>query len=72
MSEEGQFWVSVWKVAGATFVGLATVVAGCQSYQTASVKEMVKNGADPLRAACAVNHSDTSARCAVLAVSKGN
>lgn len=50
-------------------LAIIAVVAGCMSYETqsdnAAVVEMVKGGADPMRAQCAVSPSVTT--CQALA-----
>lgn len=66
MDSEGIFWVNVWRVVGIAVVCVASVGAGCQSYQTHAVKSMVANGADPLRAACAVASGADRQVCAVV------
>jgi hypothetical protein len=67
MDQEGKFWATCWSILGATLVGLTAVIGGCTTYQTSAVKEMVKGGAEPLAAACAVGTGAESKVCIVLA-----
>lgn len=69
--EENTFWLRIWQTAAAALVGLVLTFAGCTSIQNATIERMVKQGTDPLRAACAVRgEGDRSGTCAVLAATK--
>lgn len=58
--EKNDFWVAVWRTAGATLVAIVAVIGGCSSYKTSAIKEMVSNGANPIDAACSVGAQDSA------------
>lgn len=68
--EENKFWLRIWQTAAVTLCVFTLTVAGCVSNERAVLARMVKNGADPMRAACAIGADARSGICAVLAVTK--
>ncbi len=67
--EENQFWIAVWRATAAVIAVIVMTIGGCNVHQQRAVVQMVKNGADPLRASCAlglVERAET--RCATLAI----
>jgi hypothetical protein len=73
MSQEGKFWVSIWAVAvGALTMIICTAVISSylrEVNENAAAVEMVKNGADPMDATCAVNQG-TERYCEMRVMSK--
>lgn len=67
---DNEFWVSIWKVIAVTFI--AVIVSGVTSCQMTNsrITEMVKAGADPIDAMCAV--SSESTQICTIVVSKRN
>lgn len=68
---EMKFWLSCAAIALATVV----VMAGCSAHETRvkadAVESMVKSGAQPLDASCALGVSDVSRQvCAIVAARK--
>jgi len=63
--------VTIMILAGVAF--LMSVVLGSQSYskfRDAQITEMVKAGADPLAASCALSNAQDRSVCVVVAVKK--
>lgn len=67
--DESEFWITQFRVA---LIGLCVLVmtfAGCQVTQqvvrSASIKGLVANGADPIKASCAIDayQRETETRC---------
>jgi hypothetical protein len=52
MSSDDSFLVVVWRCVAAVLVTLIVSVASCTAYQSHTVLEMVKGGADPVKAGC--------------------
>ncbi len=70
MDENGTFFYNVWRLVALSIVALTATIASCNSYQNHKITEMVKNGANPQDANCAiigVNQSN-AAVCAVRAL----
>ena len=63
MDSEGKFWFSIWTMASFSVVLLTAI--GCYSEHLEDVKvvEMVKAGADPMRASCSLNLTTQRSIC---------
>lgn len=66
--EENTFWLGVWKTVGIVVCVLASIAAGCTTHQGILLDGMVKAGADPLRASCALNGTQQGAVCVAAAI----
>lgn len=64
--DENQFWVRVWGIVGSVVVVLAAMLFATSVKETRSIEAMVKAGADPVRAACAIRKSSTDAVCLTM------
>jgi hypothetical protein len=56
MDSDGKFWVSVWAMASVVIVSIVLTTCSADMKGDKIVAEMVKGGADPMEAACAVRH----------------
>lgn len=66
--DDNQFWLAIWRTVAAAFCVLIVSIGSCTSYQTHKVGEVIKGGADPLRARCGLLGSDErSGVCSMLA-----
>lgn len=68
--DENQFWTNVWRTAAIGLVAVVSVVAGCTANNTAAIKQMVANGANPIDAMCALNGSATNPQCLARSLNK--
>ena len=68
--DENQFWTNVWRAGAIAVVSIVAVVAGCTAHNTAAIKDMVANGANPLDAMCSINGTSTTQQCMVRALGK--
>ena len=68
MDSEGKFWFSIWSMGAAFLVALCVVGTVAGQLEREKLAEMVKDGADPMRAACALGVGDSNkALCTVIA-----
>lgn len=66
MDEENIFWVNVWRIAAIVFIAFVLIVSGCTAHRNQLVYDMVKSGASPMEASCALSRDDRGmAICAV-------
>lgn len=72
MNQEGKFYAVVWTLAAIVFLGFTGSYIICNSKDNDTMLEMVKVGANPLEASCAVlgNHSSSSIDCNILMAKK--
>lgn len=68
--DENQFWVSIWKIIAAAFVASMTVFGGCVGHTDYRIGQAIKDGADPIKAYCALSSNTTDARCIAAVLSK--
>lgn len=68
--DENQFWTNVWRAVAIAVVSIVAVIAGCIAHNTAAIKDMVTNGANPIDAMCAINGTSTTPQCMVRALGK--
>lgn len=67
---ENEFWITVYKLIALVVCTLILIVGGCSIHQQAMVVELVKTGADPIKANCGImgpQSSNTAAICAQVA-----
>lgn len=70
---ENEFWIALWRTAGAIVVCIVAVASGCVSYnntiETTRIAEAIKTGVEPLAARCAISGYGDSRipMCAVIA-----
>lgn len=69
---ENQFWGLIWKCATVAFVVAVATVGGCTMNKQRVLAQMVEQGADPIKAHCAIYMGDTGnhAMCAIAALPK--
>ena len=65
-----QFWTNVWRAVAIAVVSIVAVIAGCTAHNTAAIKDMVTNGANPIDAMCSINGTSTIPKCMVRALGK--
>jgi len=68
--DENQFWVNFWRTAAIALVAIVSVMAGCTANNTAAIKQMVADGANPIDAMCALNGSSNNLQCLARAIDK--
>lgn len=68
--DENQFWVNLWRTAAIAMVAIVLVTAGCTANDTAAIKQMVADGANPIDAMCALNGSSNNPQCLARAIDK--
>ena len=66
--DENQFWVNFWRTAAIALVAIVSVMAGCIANNTAAIKQMVADGANPIDAMCALNGSSNDPQCLARAI----
>lgn len=68
MDGNEKFWFGVWSVAAVFLLGCCAIGTIAGQLERKELTEMVKNGADPMRASCALGVGDgTRALCTVIA-----
>jgi len=67
MGSEGKFFVALWAFALAAVIALISGVTYYNVNNTNKITEMVKGGANPIEAACALRGYDSST-CTLRAV----
>jgi hypothetical protein len=67
--DENQYWVAVWKTVATAFCMFVLTIAGCTVNSNLAVKQAIKDGADPIKAGCAINgvNSENIAVCTIAA-----
>ncbi|OWT55240.1 hypothetical protein [Candidimonas nitroreducens] len=72
--EDNKFWLGFWAIAAVLGVVIATYIAITTNHTTDKIAEMVKAGADPVLAACAVTGMPAGlcAQCAATLKGKGH
>lgn len=69
--EENIFWLRIWQTAAVAIVGVVLTMSGCVARQNTAVERLVKGGADPQEASCAIRGEESrSGVCAILAAKK--
>lgn len=63
MNSEDKFWFSIWPMAASSVVLLTAISCYSVHVEDAKVVEMVKAGADPMRAACSLNLTTQRSIC---------
>ena len=64
--DENVFWLNVWRAAIAGICVVVATMAGCSSYRTGQVADLIRKGADPMEVGCAFDLGDNKTRCALL------
>lgn len=64
MSEE-KFWIVIWGLASICFCVLILSITATMWSKRMYLNEMVKGGADPIRAACALDMYDSTIPCTI-------
>jgi len=52
--ENNLFLLNAWRIVAAAFAVLVLTIGGCSAYKSGVVADMVKAGADPIAAHCAI------------------
>ena len=69
--DENTFWISIWRAVAAAICVLVVSIGGCVAHGQHLVSMAINNGADPIKAGCAINGingSTSAAICAAAAV----
>jgi hypothetical protein len=72
MSNEDKFWVAVWAIIATCFITLMLCVTLTLWSKRQHLNEMVIKGADPIRAACALDMYDNQTMCVIHSVLQPN
>jgi hypothetical protein len=65
MSEEGNFWFRIWSLALAFVVALMLCITYTMAGKREQLGAMVSKGADPIKAACALDMYDNQTVCVI-------
>lgn len=65
--EENTFWLRLWQSLSVALVLVVLTVAGCNARQVTAIEKLVNGGADPVKAACAIQGSGSSPACVIAA-----
>lgn len=68
MSEEGNFWFRIWALVLAFVLALLLSVVYTMAGKRDVMREMVSNGADPMKVACALSMHDDKTLCVIHGV----
>ncbi|MCZ2113910.1 MAG: hypothetical protein LC131_08765 [Anaerolineae bacterium] len=70
--EDNRFLMNAWRTVAAAFAVLVLTIGGCSAYRSSLVADMVKAGADPIKAHCAIFGigSNDAAMCGAAAASR--
>lgn len=69
MSEEDQFWLSIWKCITTAVCVAVMSIAGCTANSNYQVRVALESKADPLQVACAFGNNQPT-DCAILAAKR--
>ena len=69
MIDDTKFWLILWALILAGFVTLVTSISAAHIGNSRLIAQMVKDGADPIRAACAIRGDGRDPLC-ILSVGK--
>lgn len=72
MDNDQKFWVSIWAIVATFILAMSIALSAFNANQDALLHEMVKKGADPIIAACALKGPSgaSAAPICILAVKK--
>jgi heme exporter protein D len=65
MSNDDKFWVAVWSIAATCFITLVLSITVTMWSKRQHLNDMVTKGADPIRAACALDMYDNLTVCVI-------
>ena len=65
--EENTFWLRLWQSVSVALVLVVLTIAGCNARQATAIERLVKDGADPIKAACAIQGSGSVPSCVIAA-----
>lgn len=67
--DDNTFLLRIWRLAAGTICVLVVSIAGCSANDSRILAQMVRNGADPIAARCALGNLSTTGQvvCAVQA-----
>lgn len=74
MDSDSKYWLSIWTLVATVIVTLIITIALYNIKSNQQIVDMVKDGADPIAARCALTGMNTNgdgAICAVAATSNG-
>lgn len=63
MDNENKFWLSLWTMVAFSIVLLTAIACYSEHLEDTKVVEMVKEGADPMRASCSLNLTTKRSIC---------
>lgn len=67
MNSEDRYWLSVWGMVATCFVTLVVCITSTMWSKRQHLNDMVSKGADPIRAACALDMYDRETVCVIHA-----
>lgn len=70
MNSDDKFWVCVWGIAGATLVAIVITCMVYSHHKNLVINELVKNGASPVEALCALDDTMGDNPTCVIAATK--
>ncbi len=63
MSNDDKFWLAVWSIVATCFIALVLSITATMWSKRQHLNDMVTKGADPIRAACALDMYDNQTVC---------
>ena len=72
MSNDDKFWLAVWSIVATCFITLVLSITATLWSKRQHLNEMVTKGADPIRAACALDMYDNQTVCVIHNVLQPN
>jgi hypothetical protein len=70
MNSDAKFWVCMWGIAATTLVAIVITITTYNHNKNIVISEMVKNGASPVEALCALDDSMGNNPTCVIAATK--
>jgi hypothetical protein len=62
MNHDEIFWITLWKIVAATLCIIVVSLTSCSITRTLTVKELVLNGTDPMKAGCIFDSNSDASR----------
>lgn len=72
MNNDQLFWYPIWRLLAITFFASVALIAGCVANDKRVLADMVKNGANPMAARCAIGVAKSAELILCANVVNGN
>jgi heme exporter protein D len=72
MSNDDKFWLAAWSIIATCFITLVLSITATMWSKRQHLNDMVTKGADPIRAACALDMYDSAMMCVIHNVLQPN